>query len=138
MKEIILQGKELHKILNVNMGRVFHQYITGKKARKMYVCKQCKAHLTSYDDIISKAFQGQHGRAYLFDSAINVYWGPKNERVLMTGLHSVCDVYCVHCHSPVGWYYIDAFEESQKYKVGHYVLEHVYMDKINFYENEDK
>ena len=36
------------------MGRVFHQYITGEKARKMYVCKQCKAHLTSYDDIIKR------------------------------------------------------------------------------------
>ena len=96
------------------MGRLFIQYIVGDKADKIYVCKQCRLHLAAYDDIISKAFQGQNGRAYLFDSAINVYTGPKMERVLMAGLHMVCDLYCIKCHSPLGWYYVDAFLKSHK------------------------
>ena len=78
---------------------------------------------------ISKAFQGQSGQAYLFESAVNVYTGPKMERVLMTGLHVVCDLYCVHCHSPLGWYYVDAYEESQKYKVGKFILEKAHMER---------
>jgi hypothetical protein len=98
----------------VPMGRLFIQYIVGDKADKIYVCKQCRLHLAAYDDIISKAFQGQNGRAYLFDSAINVYTGPKMERVLMAGLHMVCDLYCIKCHSPLGWYYVDAFLKSHK------------------------
>ncbi len=111
------------------MGRPVVQYIAGKKGTKYYVCKECKRHLAAYDSIISKAFQGQSGQAYLFESAVNVYTGPKMERVLMTGLHVVCDLYCVHCHSPLGWYYVDAYEESQKYKVGKFILEKAHMER---------
>ena len=111
------------------MGRPVVQYVVGKKGTKYYVCKGCKRHLAAYDSIVSKAFQGQSGQAYLFESAVNVYTGPKMERVLMTGLHVVCDLYCVHCHSPLGWYYVDAYEESQKYKVGKFILEKAHMER---------
>lgn len=36
--------------------------------------------------------------------------GPKEERILMTGLHSVADIYCKECSTRLGWKYLEAFE----------------------------
>lgn len=44
--------------------------------------------------------------------------------MLMTGLHTVCDVFCTRCDNPVGWTYLQAFEESQKYKEGKFTGMH--------------
>ena len=73
--------------------------------------------------------------------------------MLMTGMHTVCDIFCnrhvfsrffpllllLHlsplsspffharpnnrCNAQLGWTYIAAFEESQKYKVGKFIIE---------------
>jgi hypothetical protein len=58
--------------------------------------------------------------AFVFRLApsINVSLGPKEDRVLTTGLHTVCDIYCTTCEENIGWFYEQAFEESQKYKEG--------------------
>lgn len=73
--------------------------------------------------------------------------GPREDRILMTGLHTVRDVYCTQCHLPLGWTYVrtlaagssvaspsplccvqdEAFEQSQKYKEGKFVIEKVRM-----------
>lgn len=37
---------------------------------KLYGCVKCKVHLNENNEIISKAFRGRHGKAYLFN---NVY-----------------------------------------------------------------
>ena len=34
--------------------------------------------------------------------------------MLITGLHTVVDIYCVKCQSVLGWKYEEAYEESQK------------------------
>eukprot|EP00540_Astrosyne_radiata_P005350 CAMPEP_0116847892 /NCGR_PEP_ID=MMETSP0418-20121206/14683_1 /TAXON_ID=1158023 /ORGANISM="Astrosyne radiata, Strain 13vi08-1A" /LENGTH=275 /DNA_ID=CAMNT_0004479381 /DNA_START=177 /DNA_END=1004 /DNA_ORIENTATION=+ len=86
---------------------------------------------SSHDDIISKSFHGRHGRAYLFDQCVNVTIGPAEDRVLITGLHSVCDIFCKRCKSMVGWTYAKAYESSQKYKEGKYIIE-----KINLHLEE--
>lgn len=41
----------------------------------------------------------------------------------MTGQHTVSDVSCAICGIVLGWKYVEASEESQKYKVGKYILE---------------
>ena len=41
----------------------------------------------------------------------------------MTGMHVVADVFCINCHAQVGWTYLDTVEDSQKYKVGKFILE---------------
>jgi len=41
----------------------------------------------------------------------------------MTGLHTVCDLYCITCTDNIGWYYSEAFEESEKYKEGKFIVE---------------
>lgn len=43
-------------------------------------------------------------------------------RQLVTGAHTVSDVSCF-CGSVLGWKYVAAEEESQRYKVGKFILE---------------
>ena len=66
--------------------------------------------MATHEELVSKAFQGRHGRAFLFTTATNVQLGPKEERILMTGLHSVADIYCSECTARLGWKYLEAFE----------------------------
>ena len=41
----------------------------------------------------------------------------------MTGAHTVSDVSCMFCESILGWKYVAAEEDSQRYKVGKFILE---------------
>ena len=110
---------------------------------------------------------------------VNITLGPKEERLLMTGLHTVADIYCTCCSTVLGWKYASpcislllwlyysglvlgikvhllaccngsgitqaqegdfqllpvllqerAFEESQKYKEGKYILEKAKLMKV--------
>lgn len=120
----------------------------GKNARKendamvyldgprIYTCGECRTHLTSHDEIISKSFHGRHGRAYLFDQCVNVNTGPAEDRRLITGLHSVCDISCKRCKTVIGWTYAKAYEQSQKYKEGKFIIEkiHLHMEESDCYQ----
>ncbi|XP_076938238.1 protein yippee-like isoform X1 [Bidens hawaiensis] len=107
------------------MGRVYVVSLEGS----IYSCKHCKTHLALSDHIISKAFHCRHGKAYLFDkvilyvSSVNVTVGEKEERMMITGMHTVVDIFCVGCGSIVGWKYESAHEKIQKYKEGKFILE---------------
>mmetsp|Transcript_16973 Transcript_16973/g.33806 ORF Transcript_16973/g.33806 Transcript_16973/m.33806 type:complete len:348 (-) Transcript_16973:566-1609(-) len=105
-------------------------YLEGPR---VYTCSQCRTHFTSHDDIISKSFHGRHGRAYLFDQCVNITTGPPEDRLLITGLHSVCDIFCNRCKELVGWTYSRAYEHSQKYKEGKFIIE-----KINLHMEESQ
>ncbi|KAI3994408.1 hypothetical protein MKX01_012665 [Papaver californicum] len=72
---------------------------------------------------ILKAFHCRHGKAYLFNKITNFTVGETEERMMMTGVHSVCDIFCVGCGSIVGWKYVAAQEKSQRYKEGKFILE---------------
>lgn len=48
-----------------------------------------RSHLALHDELVSKAFQGRHGRAYLFNSCINISVGPKEDRILTTGTYAL-------------------------------------------------
>jgi len=109
------------------MGKLFKQFFGEGE---IYHCSACRSHLALHDELVSKAFHGRHGRAYLFGSVINVTKGPLEDRLLTTGLHTVCDIYCVACHENIGWFYEEAYEESQKYKVGKFIIEKEKMTKI--------
>lgn len=63
---------------------------------------------------------------------MNVMVGPKEDRQLMTGLHTVADVYCLDCHNLLGWKYERAYEETQKYKEGKFILEKSKIVKENW------
>ncbi|KAK6794119.1 hypothetical protein RDI58_007572 [Solanum bulbocastanum] len=101
------------------MGRLFVLTLEGK----IYSCKHCGTHLALSENIVSKSFHCRHGNAYLFSKVVNVTSGEIETRMMMTGLHTVADIFCVCCGSIVGWKYESAHEKSQKYKEGKSVLE---------------
>lgn len=127
------------------MGLIYNVYLSGQR---IYGCKKCKTHLSNHDDIISRVsglslllaqhqtslqqlrrsdrrqnFRGQHGKAYLFDSVVNIQEGEAAERNMTTGRHVVRDIACRQCKETVGWKYDKAYEPAEKYKEGKYILE---------------
>ncbi|URD86508.1 hypothetical protein MUK42_26762 [Musa troglodytarum] len=91
----------------------------GSVGPRVYSCSNCGNHVCLHDDIISKAFHGRHGRAFLFSHGRNIVMGPKQDRLLMTGIHTVADVYCHGCGAVLGWKYERAYEETQSLSFGH-------------------
>ena len=51
----------------------------------------------------------------------------------MTGLHTVADVDCSDCRGVLGWKYERAYEETQKYKEGKFILENLNIGLFLFY-----
>ncbi|KAH7278608.1 hypothetical protein KP509_38G048600 [Ceratopteris richardii] len=102
------------------MGQLFKQYLSGDR---IYCCSICKAHAATHDQIYAKAFQGRFGPAYLFNNVVNVCLGPREDRILMTGLHTVMDIHCSSCFQVLGWRYEKAYEDKEKYKEGKYIME---------------
>ncbi|EMD60439.1 hypothetical protein COCC4DRAFT_20078 [Bipolaris maydis ATCC 48331] len=106
--------------LIITMGLSYNIYLNSSR---IYGCKNCKTHLSNHDDILSRNFRGQHGKAYLFDSVVNVTESDPNERNMTTGRHIVRDIHCRQCKETVGWKYDKAYEASEKYKEGKFILE---------------
>lgn len=121
------------------MGLAYNVYLNSNK---IFGCKQCKTHLADYNDIISRVrplfppvqdtyltncspqnFRGQHGKAYLFNSVVNINQSEAVERSMTTGRHVVRDIACRQCRETVGWKYDKAYESSEKYKEGKFILE---------------
>ncbi|KAF2195664.1 yippee-domain-containing protein, partial [Zopfia rhizophila CBS 207.26] len=106
-------------------------------------CNKCLTDLIPTSSIISKGFTGRHGRAYLVSppnpstlhpsitlpSSLssgdlpNTHTHKPVPRQLVTGSHTVSDISCRTCGSVLGWKYVEAEEESQRYKVGKFILE---------------
>jgi len=115
-------------------AKTFRAYLPD--CHRTYSCIHCRAHLANHDELISKSFQGSQGRAYLFNSVVNIRCGQAEERVLLTGLHAVADIYCDCCKATLGWKYEQAYESSQKYKEGKYIIELAHMIKDNGWDIE--
>ena len=90
---------------------------------KTYNCKFCKTQLGLADDLVSKAFHCRRGKAYLFNNVVNITFGQSEERTMLSGTHTVNDIFCCCCGQILGWKYERAHEKSQKYKEGKFVLE---------------
>ena len=116
------------------MGKTFQVYLSNDN--RTYLCVHCRAHLACHEDLISKSFQGSQGRAYLFNKVVNIGTGPAEERYLLTGLHAVADIYCESCKTTLGWKYEQAFESSQKYKQGKYIIELIHLIKDNGWDTQ--
>lgn len=62
--------------------------------------------------------------AYLFKAAVNVDpCSARREEVLTTGGYVLVDVHCRSCNTVLGWQYIAAKSEEQKYKEGATLLQ---------------
>lgn len=126
--------KDVSNTPHSRSSKTFRAYLPD--CHRTYSCIHCRAHLANHDELISKSFQGSQGRAYLFNSVINIGCGQAEERVLLTGLHAVADIYCECCKTTLGWKYEQAYESSQKYKEGKYIIELAHMIKENGWESE--
>ncbi|OJD17812.1 hypothetical protein AJ78_02111 [Emergomyces pasteurianus Ep9510] len=128
------------------------------QGHKSYLrCTRCSADLCLTSQIISKGFTGRHGRAYLVSadpstdgisiapstaslhrtSLPNTVTQQPLPRQLVTGAHTVSDITCRFCGSLLGWKYVAAEEESQKYKVGKFILETKRVSVCSSWENND-
>ncbi|CAB54236.1 Protein yippee-like F37A8.5 [Caenorhabditis elegans] len=115
--------------------KTFQHYLPA--GDRCYSCIHCRANLAAHAELISKSFQGSQGKAYLFNAVVNVGCGPAEERVLLTGLHAVADIYCEICKTTLGWKYEHAFESSQKYKEGKFIIELAHMVKDNGWDEQN-
>ncbi|KAF1802401.1 yippee-like protein, partial [Mucor lusitanicus] len=100
--------------------RKHRHYLTSNH---IFSCNSCHCHLIDQQSIMSRNFQGRNGPAYLVNQVCNVTIGTKEERMLLTGIHTVADIACTQCHVKIGWKYLRALEEPQKYKEGKYIVE---------------
>ena len=105
---------------------------------------------------------GRHGRAYLVapsssamtpdplllrtakqkDKALpnlpNTFTHRPVHRELVTGAHTVGDISCAQCGSVLGWKYVAAAEEAQRYKVGKFILETKKVCRSSTWENDEE
>jgi hypothetical protein len=129
-------------------------------------CARCSADLAASTQIISKGFTGRHGRAYLvaphpsasanlklnhhtlpystlkakndaLPNLPNTYTHKPVPRQLVTGAHTVGDISCAVCGSVLGWKYVAAEEEGQRYKVGKFILETKRVCRAAVWEGEE-
>lgn len=119
-------------------------------------CAKCSTDICLTSQIISKGFTGRHGRAYLVSPSPvlskstpvskvandpclpNTKTEDPSSRQLVTGVHTVSDVRCALCSSTLGWKYDGAEEESQRYKVGKYILETKMICSSSNWENDER
>jgi len=67
----------------------------------------------------------------------NTNVGKPVPRQLVTGAHTVSDLACRGCDQTIGWKYVAAEEEGQRYKVGKFILETKRVSKGVCWEDED-
>ncbi|NWZ25861.1 YPEL1 protein, partial [Asarcornis scutulata] len=119
------------EMVKMTKSKTFQAYLPN--CHRTYSCIHCRAHLANHDELISKA-SGFHFSLSFPSPRVNVGCGPAEERVLLTGLHAVADIYCENCKTTLGWKYEHAFESSQKYKEGKFIIELAHMIKDNGWE----
>ncbi|KAI9499790.1 Yippee/Mis18 [Coemansia spiralis] len=102
------------------MGYMHKVFLSGKG---VYGCSSCETHLAKRDDITSRHYTGQYGRAVLLSNVVNVIYGEEEKRAMTTGVHIVRDVSCMGCKKYVGWTYIKAYVPEQRFKEGQFILE---------------
>uniref|UniRef100_A0A8U8BLA3 Protein yippee-like n=1 Tax=Geospiza parvula TaxID=87175 RepID=A0A8U8BLA3_GEOPR len=103
-------------MVKMTRSKTFQAYLPS--CHRTYSCIHCRAHLANHDELISKV--GTNGASVLCPR-VNVG----------CGLHAVADIYCENCKTTLGWKYEHAFESSQKYKEGKYIIELAHMIKDN-------
>ncbi|NXU49729.1 YPEL1 protein, partial [Turnix velox] len=121
------------EMVKMTKSKTFQAYLPN--CHRTYSCIHCRAHLANHDELISKASAFSRDTInYFLGRVVNVGCGPAEERVLLTGLHAVADIYCENCKTTLGWKYEHAFESSQKYKEGKFIIELAHMIKDNGWE----
>ena len=107
------------------MGKLYIDYLDG---RYIYACVHCHTHFVDAENLISKVkikykcnsifrtFMERLAKLIYFrtcnytlnpwNDSVNVYLGPEAEKIMMTGLHRVSDIFCKMCFKLAGWTYV--------------------------------
>ena len=102
------------------MGRVYLEHMGGSR---LYCCAKCGTFISIIENVICPHYLAPSGQAVLFKKVVNVTYGDREEREMITGCYVVRDVYCKRCTTNLGWRYETARELSQKFKGKHTALE---------------
>ena len=150
--KLLSKPETLNQYAEIGEAHSLNTYLRGHNSHLQ--CARCATDLCSTSQIISKGFTGRHGRAYLVSptsSLATFTYSPKVakslslpnthvhksvSRQLVTGAHTVSDVSCAFCGSILGWKYDGADEESQRYKVGKFILETKKISSSSCWEND--
>ena len=98
----------------------------NREERKLPVCRSVVPSQKTFYPAAEQLF----GRAYSPVKLRYVIF------VYNAGLHAVADIYCDCCKTTLGWKYEQAYESSQKYKEGKFIIELAHMIKENGWEND--
>ncbi|PRP80507.1 hypothetical protein PROFUN_11820 [Planoprotostelium fungivorum] len=115
------------------MGRLFQRTLSGV----IWTCNSCGYHLANTEERISKDYTGRHGKAFLFNEVVNVMNGSSEERwVLLTRNSQLIQSDQIDEHRKAGNTRVkttfssvltsqqqSSKSESQKFKVGKFILE---------------
>lgn len=112
------------------MGRLYKSYLYGKRVYTCANCYEnsCETHLAQNTQVISKViensprmnnfkifstfyisaqqFQRSGQKAYLFEKCENIVLGELEDRILLNGVHTVANIYCLQCKIILGWKYV--------------------------------
>ncbi|NXH71810.1 YPEL1 protein, partial [Hydrobates tethys] len=117
------------EMVKMTKSKTFQAYLPN--CHRTYSCIHCRAHLANHDELISKASDPS---SVFQNTVTQVATGCCQVTFLLTGLHAVADIYCENCKTTLGWKYEHAFESSQKYKEGKFIIELAHMIKDNGWE----
>ncbi|GAA5899703.1 hypothetical protein JCM6882_005416 [Rhodosporidiobolus microsporus] len=100
-------------------------------------CAACTLEIALQDELVSRAFTGGSGPAFLVRSACNVEVGNRASKQLISGKHEIAPIHCGGCSTELGWKYYVSPDSSQKYKEGKVILEKSKIYKDNKWSLHD-
>ncbi|KAK4354001.1 hypothetical protein RND71_026195 [Anisodus tanguticus] len=96
----------------------------GVVGPRIYSCCKCRNHIALHDDIVSKKFQvGKQWESLFIYACHECSDRAKGGLAPNDWFAYFADVKCSDYGEVLGWNYERAYDESQKYKEGKFVLE---------------
>lgn len=109
-EDIISNDNAIHNSNSIACSNAHHELSTEllhpTQVMRVFRCSDCAIVVADHDDIIAKSFFGRTGKAFLMNAMFNVTLGEPRNRYLMTGIHTICDVFCTQCQCILGWKYV--------------------------------
>lgn len=62
--------------------------------------------------------------------SVNVELHKSEQKMLLSGLHTISNITCKGCHTPLGWVYLKANDPAQRYKEGMSCLTSIILYKV--------
>ncbi|GJE98332.1 hypothetical protein PsYK624_145600 [Phanerochaete sordida] len=104
----------------------------GSTMRTEYACRHCRVRIAQRSSVLSWEFRGATGKAALFTNAANVALAKMSVMLMDSGAYRVQNAACAACGEPLGWKFVRAAEQAEKWKEGHLVLELARLDEEAF------